>query len=104
MSSRQRAGRAELDVHLDVHTCERSAQDQQFQMVAIASPAARAKARGPRRQVQRSDHVEAAAVTRQQKRTQKTAIGASKARVAGEADKQSRGYRVGGFDCMGHAR
>ena len=30
-------------------------------------------------------------MTRQQKRTQKTAIGASKARVAGEADTQSRG-------------
>ena len=60
-------------------------------MVVIASPAARAKERGPRRQVQRSDVVEAAVKRRQQQRARKQADSVSKARLAGEADKQSRG-------------
>ena len=63
-------------------------------MVVIASPAARAKERGPRRQVQRSDVVEAAVKRRQQQRARKQADSVSKARLAGEADKQSRGKGV----------
>jgi len=60
-------------------------------MVAVASPAARAKARGPRRQVQRSEQVEEAVKERQQQRARKAASGGSKARVAGDGDKQTRG-------------
>ena len=60
-------------------------------MVAIASPAARAKQRGPRRQVQRSELVEEAVKVRQRKRERKAVSSGSKARVAGEADEQTRG-------------
>jgi len=60
-------------------------------MVAIASPAARAKARGPRKQVHRSQQVEEAVQVRQRKRARKAASGGSKARVACDADKQTRG-------------
>ena len=56
----QRGGRAELDVHLDVctlHSRRTQSSKQVEKMVAIASPAARAKQRGPRKQVQRSEQV-----------------------------------------------
>ena len=61
-------------------------------MVAIASPAARAKARGPRKQVHRSQQVEEAVQARQRKRARKAASGGgSKARVACDADKKREG-------------
>ena len=47
------------------HTCDK--------MVAIASPAMLAKQRGPRKQVQRSEPVEAAIKARQRKRAKKAA-------------------------------
>jgi hypothetical protein len=60
-------------------------------MVAIASPAARAKQRGPRKQVQRSEQVVEAVTARQRKRAQKTASGRGKARVAVAEDKPKYG-------------
>ena len=75
-------------VHLDTQA-QRQAGRQG--MVAIASPAARAKQRGPRKQVQRSEQVEEAVKERQRKRARKAASGGNKARVAGNGDKQTRG-------------
>ena len=60
-------------------------------MVAIASPVARAKAREPRKQVERSEQVVEAVKARQRKRAQKSASRGGKARVAGDADKPKFG-------------
>jgi hypothetical protein len=60
-------------VHLDTQ-----AQAGRQGMVAIASPAARAKQRGPRKQVQRSEQVEEAVKERQRKRARKAASGGNK--------------------------